>query len=36
MVRVVVPVVRSEEEALRTAAEVATLAAPHLSSYVPD
>jgi EpsI family protein len=36
MVRVVVPVGRSEEEALRTAAEVAALAAPHLSSFVPD
>src|SRR5918997_4331484 len=36
MVRVVVPVGRSEEEALRTAVEVAALAAPHLPSYVPD
>ena len=36
MVRVVVPVGRSEEEALRTAAEVAALAAPHLPSFVPD
>ena len=36
MVRVVVPVVRSEEEALRTATEVAALAAPHLPSFVPD
>ncbi len=36
MVRVVVPVVRSEEEALRTATEVAALAAPHLPSFVPN
>ena len=36
MVRVVVPVGRSEEEALRTATEVASLAAPHLPSFVPD
>ena len=36
MVRVIVPVGRSEEEALRTATEVAALAAPHLPSFVPD
>ena len=36
MVRVVVPVGRSEEEALKTATEVASLAAPHLPSFVPD
>ena len=36
MVRVVVPVGGSEEDALRTAVEVAALAAPHLPSFVPD
>ena len=36
MVRVVVPVGHSEAEALKTATEVAALAAPHLPSFVPD
>ena len=36
MVRVLVPVGRSEDEALRTATEVAALAAPQLPSFVPD
>jgi EpsI family protein len=36
MVRVVVPVGRSEDEALRTAVEVAAQAAPHLPAFVPD
>lgn len=36
MVRVVVPVGRSEDEALKAAVEVASLAAPQLPSFVPD
>jgi len=36
MVRVVVPVGKSEDEALRTAAELASLAAPQLPSFVPN
>ena len=36
MVRVIVPVGRSDEEALRAAVEVAGLAAPHLPAFVPN
>jgi EpsI family protein len=36
MVRVLVPVAKSDTEAIKTAVEFAAAAAPHLSPYVPD
>jgi EpsI family protein len=36
MVRVLVPVVRSEQEAMETASRFAAEATPHLSPFVPD